>query len=99
MKTQDMIILVLAAIALWMLMGKRASFADVMNAPATAVNTVAAAAAPVVSAAPGAATSAVAKAGNMELKIQKFFSDMAAGVKQALGGSKSSFSPPCPCGN
>jgi hypothetical protein len=99
MKTQDMIILVLAAIALWMLMGKRASFADVMNAPATAVNTVAAAAAPAVSAAPGAATATVAKAGNMELKIQKFFSDMAAGVKQALGGSKSSFSPPCPCGN
>jgi len=108
MKTQDMIILVLAAIALWMLMGKRASFADVMNAPAAAVNTVASAAAPAVAAAapavksavaaaPGAASSAASSAGNLELKIQKFFSDMAAGVKQALGGSKSSFVPPCPC--
>jgi hypothetical protein len=97
MKTQDMIILVLAAIALWMLMGKRASFADVMNAPVAAVKTVSDVAAPAVSAAPGAATSTVAKAGNMELKIQKFFSDMAAGVKQALGGSKSSFAG-CPCG-
>jgi len=99
-----MIILVLAAIALWMLMGKRASFADVMNAPAAAANAVASAAAPAVSAATPAVKSAVAaapgaasSAGNLELKIQKIFSDMAAGVKQALGGSKSSFVPPCPC--
>jgi hypothetical protein len=101
MKTQDMIILVLAAIALWMLMGKRASFADVMNAPAAAANAVASAAAPAVKSAvaeaPGAASSAAASAGNLELKIQKIFSNMAAGVKQALGGSKSSFST-CPCG-
>jgi hypothetical protein len=97
MKTQDMIILALAAIALWMLMGKRASFADVMNAPAAAANAVAAAA-PAVAEAPGAASSAASSAGNLEVRIQKIFSDMAAGVKQALGGSKSSFVPPCPCG-
>lgn len=108
MKTQDMIILVLAAVALWMLMGKRASFADVMNAPAAAANAVASAAKPAVAAAapavktavaeaPGAASSAAASAGNLEVKIQKIFSDMANGVKQALGGSKSSFAG-CPCG-
>jgi hypothetical protein len=86
MKIQDMIILVLAAIVLWMLMGKRASFADVLNAPA-AVATVSSAAAPAVAAAP----SAVA----MELKIQKMFSDVAAAVKQGLTGTKSTYAPPC----
>ena len=91
MKIQDMIILVLAAIALWMLMGKRASFADVLNAPATAVSAVSAAAAPAVAAAP----SAVGKAANMELNIQKMFSDMAASVKQALSGTKSNYAAPC----
>ena len=91
MKIQDMIILVLAAIALWMLMGKRASFADVLNAPATAVSAVSAAAAPAVAAAP----SAVGKAANMELKIQKMFSDMAASVKQGLAGTKSTYAAPC----
>lgn len=102
MKTQDMIILVLAAIALWMLMGKRASFADVLNAPAAAasavapaVATVSSAAAPAVASAVAAAPAAVGKAANMELKIQKMFSDMAAGVKQALSGTKSNYAPPC----
>lgn len=94
MKTQDMIILVLAAIALWMLMGKRASFADVLNAPA-AVATVSSAAAPAVASAVAAAPSAVGKAANMELKIQKMFSDMAAAVKQALSGTKSNYAAPC----
>lgn len=96
MKIQDMVILVLAAIALWMLMGKRASFADVLNAPATAVSAVSAAAAPAVAAAPGAASSAVATTSSMELKIQKMFSDMAASVKQGLAGTKSTYAAPCP---
>ena len=65
-------------------------------------NAVATAAAPAVSAATPAVKSAVAEApgaaSSLELKIQKMASDLAAGVKQALGGSKSSFVPPCPCG-
>lgn len=99
MKIQDMIILVLAAIALWMLMGKRASFADVLNAPATAVSAVSAAAAPAVATvapAVAAAPTLLEKAGNMELKIQKVFSDMAASVKKSLAGTKSTYAAPCP---
>lgn len=88
-----MIILVLAAIALWMLMGKRASFADVLNAPAVA--TVSSAAAPAVASVVAAAPSAVATASSMELKIQKMFSDVATAVKQGLTGTKSTFSAPC----
>lgn len=96
MKTQDMIILVLAAIALWMLMGKRASFADVLNAPAAAAATVSSAAAPAVATATAAAPAAAANAASMELKIQKFFSNVAAGVKQGLAGTKSTYAaPPC----
>lgn len=95
MKTQDMIILVLAAIALWMLMGKRASFADVLNAPAAAASAVAPAVATASPAMASAVAAAPAAANSMELKIQKMFSDMAAGVKQALSGTKSNYAPPC----
>ena len=95
MKTQDMIILVLAAIALWMLMGKRASFADVLNAPAAAASAVAPAVATASPAVASAVAAAPAAANSMELKIQKMFSDMAAGVKQALSGTKSNYAPPC----
>jgi hypothetical protein len=96
MKTQDLLILLLAAVALWMLMGSRASFADVMNAPAAAAGAVANAAAPAVSSAVAAAPSVAANAGGIELKVQKFFSDLAGQVKQALGQGKSGYAAPCP---